>query len=126
MIGPTDLLHPSPSPHFKTFQAFLISSTITHPKYHQTTVVSFIEQGEKHIPSYIVCQATTTRRRVAQYCTAHCSERTQVYCKKDTSCVTGKWWPSSILLKKCVSFVAVSIIFVHPLYMLPSYIPWCD
>jgi hypothetical protein len=24
MIGPTDLLHPSPAPHFKTFQVFLI------------------------------------------------------------------------------------------------------
>jgi hypothetical protein len=24
MIGPTDLLHPFPEPHFKTFQAFLI------------------------------------------------------------------------------------------------------
>jgi len=24
MIGPTDLLHPSLSPHFKTFQVFLI------------------------------------------------------------------------------------------------------
>jgi hypothetical protein len=24
MIGPTDLLHPSPAPHFKTFQLFLI------------------------------------------------------------------------------------------------------
>jgi hypothetical protein len=24
MIGPTDLLHPSPTPHFKTFHAFLI------------------------------------------------------------------------------------------------------
>jgi hypothetical protein len=24
MIGPTDLLHPSPTPHFKTFQVFLI------------------------------------------------------------------------------------------------------
>ena len=24
MIGPTDLLHPSPAPHFKTFEAFLI------------------------------------------------------------------------------------------------------
>jgi len=24
MIGPTDLLHPSPAPHFKIFQAFLI------------------------------------------------------------------------------------------------------
>jgi hypothetical protein len=35
----------------------------------------------------------------------------------------GKWWPLSILIKKYVSFTAVSIIFVHPLYMLPSYIP---
>jgi len=24
MIGPTDLLHPSPAPHSKTFQVFLI------------------------------------------------------------------------------------------------------
>jgi hypothetical protein len=24
MIGPTDLLHPSPTPHFKTLQVFLI------------------------------------------------------------------------------------------------------
>jgi hypothetical protein len=24
MIGPTDLFHPSPAPHFKTFQLFLI------------------------------------------------------------------------------------------------------
>jgi len=24
MIGPTNLLHPSPAPHFKTFQVFLI------------------------------------------------------------------------------------------------------
>ena len=26
MIGPTDLFHPSPAPHFKTFQVFLICS----------------------------------------------------------------------------------------------------
>jgi len=24
MIGPTDLLHPSPAPHFKTFQAYIV------------------------------------------------------------------------------------------------------
>jgi len=29
MIGPTDLLHPSPAPHFKTFQVFLI-----RPPFH--------------------------------------------------------------------------------------------
>jgi len=85
-------------------------------KYHQTTVVSFREQTEKQILSII---SRATRRRVVQHSTTDFS-------KKDTSCVTGKWWPNSILIKKCVSFTAVSIIFVHPLYMLPSYIPWGD
>ena len=32
MIGPTDLLHPSPAPHFKTFQVFLIYCT-NRPSY---------------------------------------------------------------------------------------------
>jgi hypothetical protein len=63
---------------------------------------SFREQGEKQIPS-IISQAT--RRRVVQYST------------RDYS---GKWWPNSKLIKKCVSFTVVSIIFVHPLYVLPS------
>jgi hypothetical protein len=66
-------------------------------------LVSFREQGEKQIPSNIISPAT--RRRVVQYSTRDCS---------------GKWWPKSILIKKCVSFTAVSIIFVHPLYMLQS------
>jgi len=64
-------------------------------------LVSSREQGEKQIPS-IISQAT---RRVVQYSTTDYS---------------GKWWPNSILIKKYVSFTAVSIIFVHPLYMLPS------
>ena len=89
-----------------------LASTIAHLKYCQTTVVSFRERGEKQIPS-IISQAA---RRVVQYCTRDYS----VYSKKDTSCVTGKWWPNSILIKKCVSFTAVSITFVHPQYMLPS------
>jgi hypothetical protein len=59
--------------------------------------------------------------RVVQYSTRDHSELAQVYSKKDTSCVRGKWLPNSILIKKCESFTAVSIIFVHPLYMLPSY-----
>ena len=84
-----------------------LASTLTHLKHHRTTVVSFREQGEKQIPS-IISQAT--RRRVVQYFTRDYS----VYSKKNTSCVTGKWWPKSILIKKCVSFTAVSIIFVHP------------
>jgi len=65
-------------------------------------MVSFREQGEKQTPS-IISQAT--RRRVVQYSTTDYS---------------GKWWPNSLLTKKCVNFTAVSIIFVHPLYMLPS------
>jgi len=84
---------------------------------------SFREQGEKQIHSKI---SQASRRRVVQYSTREYSELTWVYSKKDTSCVTGKWWPTSILIKKCVSFTAVSIIFVHPLYMLPSYIPGGD
>ena len=50
----------------------------------------------------------------------------RVYSKKDTTRVICKWWPNSILTFLCVSFTAVSIIFVHPLYMLPNYIPWGD
>jgi len=34
MIGPTDLLHPSPAPYFKTFQAFLIFC----PKVQEMTI----------------------------------------------------------------------------------------
>ena len=90
-----------------------LASTITHLKYRRTSVVSFREQDEKQIPS-IISQAT--RRRVVQFFTRNYS----VYSKKDTSCVAGKWWPNSILIKKCVSSTAVSIIFVHPLYMLQS------
>jgi len=40
--------------------------------------------------------------------------------------VMCKWRPNTILIKKCVSFTAVCIIFVHPLYKLQSYIPWSD
>ena len=101
-----------------------LASTVAQLKYHRTTVFSFREQGEKQIPSCIISQATG--RRVVQYSTRHYSELTWVYFKKDTSCDTGKWWPNSILIKKCVSVTAVSIIFIHPLYMLPSYIPWGD
>ena len=95
--------------------------------------------------------------RVVQYSTRYYSELTWVYSKKDTSCARGKWWPNSILtltlltwkigwannasrwqmefnlvfkglIKKYISFTAVSISFVHPLYILPSYIVlgWLD
>ena len=99
-----------------------LASTITQLKYHQTTVVSFRKQGEKQIPSI----SQTTTRRVVLYSTRDYSELTWVYFKKDTSCITGILIKNSILINKCVSFTAVSIIFVHPLYMLPSYIPWGD
>ena len=65
-------------------------------------LVSFREQGEKQILSFI---SQATRRRVLQYSTTDYS---------------GKWWSNSVLIKKCVSLTGVSIIFVHPLYMLPS------
>ena len=94
-----------------------LASTVTHFKYHCITVVSLWEQGEKQI-SYIICQAT--RRIVVQYSARDHSELTRVYSKEDTTCVTGKWWPNYILIKKCVSFTVVSVIFVHPLYILPS------
>ena len=56
---------------------------------------SFREQTEKQIPS-IISQAAI--RRVVQYATRDYSELTWVYSKKDTSCVTGKWWPNSTLI----------------------------
>ncbi len=104
------------------FTSSLVSTNVKL-KNRWTTVISFREQGEKQIPSV---NSQTTRRRVVQYSTRDYSELTWVYSKKDTSCVTGKWWPNSILIKKCLSFTAVSIIFVHPLYMPLSYIPWGD
>jgi len=99
-----------------------LASTIAQLKYHRTTVVSFREQSEKQIQS-IISEAT---RRVVQYSARDCSDLTWVYSKKDTSCVTGKWWSNAILIQKCVSFTAASIVFVHPLYMLQRYIPWGD
>jgi hypothetical protein len=50
MIGPTDLLRPSPTPHFKTFQVFLIYC-LKRPK------ISDIKQNIMHfekskIPHY--------------------------------------------------------------------------
>jgi hypothetical protein len=70
-----------------------LASTLTQLKYHRITVASFREQGDKQIPS-IISQAT--RIVVVQYSTRDYSEFTRVYCK-DTSCVTGKCWPNSIL-----------------------------
>jgi hypothetical protein len=70
-----------------------LASTFAHLKCHRTTVASFREQGDKQIPSNI---SEATRRIVVQYSTRDYSELTQVYCK-DTNCVTGKWWPNSIL-----------------------------
>jgi len=48
MIGPTDLLHPSPAPHFKPFQVFLIEE---RNKLH---IIKLLITGEEehgfHIP----------------------------------------------------------------------------
>jgi hypothetical protein len=78
-------------------------------------VVSFGEQGEKQIPFSIISQATSCSLwKVAQYCMVDCSELTWVYSKKDTGCITGKWWPNSVLIKTCVPFTTVSIILSIP------------
>jgi hypothetical protein len=45
MIGPTDLLHPSPTPHFKTFQLFLIYC----PKCPSTSDIHSQNEVLKHI-----------------------------------------------------------------------------
>jgi hypothetical protein len=78
-------------------------------------VVSFKEWGKKQIYS-IISQATSicSSCRVVKYSTKDYSELIYVYFKKDTSCVTGKWWPNSIIMKKCVSFRTVSIILSIP------------
>jgi hypothetical protein len=41
MIGPTDLLHPSPAPHFKIFQVFLIYC----PKRSRETIIQNVIGG---------------------------------------------------------------------------------
>ena len=61
------------------------------------TLWSVLESGSKATRS---CSPW----RVVQYSVRTCSELIWVYSKKDTSCITGKWWPNSILIKKCVVF----------------------
>jgi hypothetical protein len=34
--------------------------------------------------------------------------------KTRSSCITGKWWPKSVLIRECVSFTTVSIILSIP------------
>jgi len=68
------------------------ASTIDRLKYHQNTVVSFREYGEKQIPSSIIPQATTkcSPWRVVKYSTTDYSELIWFYSKKDTSCILAK------------------------------------
>jgi hypothetical protein len=42
MISPTELLHPSPAPHFKTFQVFLIYGP-KRPSFSYVTMVDKIK-----------------------------------------------------------------------------------
>jgi len=89
-----------------------LASTIARLKYHQTTVASCTQYGDKHSPASITSQATRrcSSWTVVQYCTADRSELVSVYCKKDTSYITGNWWPISIVIMKCVYFTTVSYI----------------
>jgi hypothetical protein len=79
-----------------------VASTVAQLKYCRTSVGSYREQSEKQISS-IITQATS------KSCTDY-SEFTRVYSKKDTSCVRGKWWPNSILIKKYVSCGSLSLL----------------
>jgi len=88
-----------------------VASTVAQLKYCRTTVVSYREQSEKQISS-IIPQASSKSCTV--FSTRDYSELTWVYSKNNTSCVRGKWWPNSILIKKYVFFIAVSIIFSIP------------
>jgi hypothetical protein len=90
-----------------------LTSTIARLQYKRTAVVSFREYVEKHsISSSINFHATRicSSWRGVQYCTRDNSELTRVYTKKDTSCITGKWWHNSLLIKECVPFSTASII----------------
>jgi hypothetical protein len=91
-------------------------------RYHWTSLVSFREWREKQIPSAIISQATKrcSSRSVVQYSTTEYSELIWVYSKKSTNCFTGKWWPNSILTKKYVSFMTVSVIL-----SIPCASTWC-
>ena len=53
MNGPTDLLHPSPAPHFKTFKVFVISSSMC-PSF--STKQYYATEVEYH---YFLRQSTT-------------------------------------------------------------------
>ena len=70
------------------------------------------------MPSII---SKATRRRGVQYSTRDYSELTWVYSKKDTSCVTGKWWPNSILMcifHICFHYFCPSLVHAARLYSL--------
>jgi len=59
MIGPTDLLHPSPAPHFKTFRVFLIYCP-KHPSF------STIQSHAPNVAFYqFLPQIFTTRTKTA-------------------------------------------------------------
>ena len=79
-------------------------------------IISFRGLGDKQIASSSTSQATrsSSSRRAAQYHTGGCSELVRVYRKKDTSCITGKWRPNSVLIKKCVSVTTNYIILSTP------------
>jgi hypothetical protein len=69
-----------------------LASTIARLKYHQTTVASCRQHTDKHSPSSITPPATRrcSSWTVVQYSTGDCSELVSVYCRKDTSYITGK------------------------------------
>jgi len=76
-------------------------------QYHRTIVVSL----ESRVRSRFPLASSLKEQEEEQY-----SIPLQTIQNLHESIANGKWWPNSILIKKCVSFTAVSIIFVHLLY----------
>ena len=89
-----------------------MASRLARLKYHRNIVVSFTEERKKQKPSSIISHTTIrcSSWTVVQYSTRHYSELTRVYSKKVTSCIIGKCWPNSVLIKKCAPFATVFFI----------------
>ena len=89
-----------------------LASRLAGIKYHQTTVVSFTEEGKKQNLSSIICQASTrfSSWRTYSILLEDYSELTWVCSKKLTSFIIGKWWSNSVLIKKCAPSTTVSVI----------------
>jgi hypothetical protein len=91
MIGPTDLLHPSPTPHFKTFHVFLIyliNDTFSEIKEREERNSLFFLLSSKEVKFYISKPDVTYNSINLVYLTEHGSK------EKNTLGLSGSyfWW----------------------------------